>query len=179
MNRLKVNMYVKMGQLKLSAEEYLQHMVKIKSQLFLGFSHMMEGLYQKRWPSVLKGFTRCEIIAGELRLLAEPSASSPMDVSSYEQSWSFWYLLAEAHPEDRRQLTREDSPPCFRSMSDKYGLRQKLLQLLDQQVQELSETIDQFRSEGLAAELINELKQLGDKFQRLVNTANVPENMMR
>lgn len=175
-NRLKMNMYVKMRRLQLSAEDYLHHMVKIKSQLFLGFSHLMEGLYQKYWPAILKGFTRCEIIAGELEQL---SAESSKGTVNYGESWAYWYLLAKANTEDKQKLTDGVHLTCFRTMTDKYGLRQKLLDMLEQQVNELIETIEQFHNGGLAKELVSELRQIGEKFQRLVSASTVPENIMR
>ena len=93
---------------------------------------------------------------------------------------AYWYLLAKANTEDKQKLTDGVVHlTCFRTMTDKYGLRQKLLDMLEQQVNELIETIEQFHNGGLAKELVSELRQIGEKFQRLVSASTVPENIMR
>src|SRR5690606_24240080 len=84
-NRLKVSLYMKMKQLKLTAEEYLTSSVQIKSALFMAFTHAFEGAYREWWPEVLEAFTCCEVIADELE-----RSESPEHI---EHSWTHWYLL--------------------------------------------------------------------------------------
>lgn len=93
-NRLKVNLYMKMRQWKLSAEEYLLQTVNIKSQLFLSFSHLMEGMYRKHWPRVLRAFTRCEVLANEWDRVNR--------TEMLRESWAYWYLLDVADPEEKK-----------------------------------------------------------------------------
>ena len=61
-NRLKMNMYMKMKQLKLTAEDYIHQTVEIKSQLFLSFSEFMSEVYDQAWPDILRSYTRCEVL---------------------------------------------------------------------------------------------------------------------
>lgn len=81
-NKLKMNAYTKMKTLALSAEEYLQGTVAIRTCLFLPFTHMMEGLYRTIWPELLEHLAACEVIDEELHR-EEPHT---------EGSWAYWFL---------------------------------------------------------------------------------------
>lgn len=159
-NRLKLSLYMKMRQLKLSADEYLQQIVSIKSQLFLSFSHLMDGVYKKQWPSILATFTRCEMIVHELMHMDK--------VQHFKGSWAYWALLDEASPEEIEQLKYDEigqSQLLF--LLDKYRLKQRLQSMLDTYIHEFFASIQSFSSGNSNCDL----RHLGEKlFQRLQPT---------
>lgn len=81
-NRLKLNLYEKMKQTKLSAEEYLQATVEIRSRLFLAFSALMDRQYRASWPELLRHITTCEVLSEEMN---REDISTP-------HSWVYWHL---------------------------------------------------------------------------------------
>lgn len=163
-NRLKVSLYMKMKQLKLSAEEYLTASVQIKSTLFKAFTHAFEGAYREWWPEVLEAFTFCEVIADELE-----RSESPDEI---EHSWTHWYLLQRG---DWRPYGWSDSDTVH-DMADGTplsGARSELRRLLEAQCRHLSVLLSSIRSDKLAGEL----NRIADPFVRMVSGAEVLEEI--
>jgi heptaprenyl diphosphate synthase len=71
-NRLKMNLYLEMREMKLATEEIIGHSVEIKMQLFLPFTGCMKEAYAQKWSDLLRGFTRCEVIEEQLTLKKQP-----------------------------------------------------------------------------------------------------------
>ncbi|RUS48171.1 heptaprenyl diphosphate synthase component 1 [Cohnella sp. AR92] len=146
LNRVKVLFYSKMKQMKLNAEEYLRHGSEIKSGLFLSFTHLMSGLYQRMWPEMIERFTRCELLVQELASADKPSAST--------RGWGIWHILQEGNEEDKRTIVDEHADPSVKAqLLAKYSVAEKLGDLLQQAVNQLLQTIQKLPSDKLAKEL--------------------------
>ncbi|MBW5446642.1 heptaprenyl diphosphate synthase [Cohnella sp. CFH 77786] len=144
LNRIKMNVYSKMKQLKLGAEEYVHYGAEIKSGLFLSFTGFMHGLYERLWPELVERYCRCEVLLQELR---ETEAAPG-------RGWGFWHVMQEGTEEDQRALreNRDDSS-LIRHLMDKYGVAEKLGGLLRQSAVQLRELVGRFPSDKLVREL--------------------------
>lgn len=152
-NRLKVNLYMLMKQWKLTAEEYVHQTVNIRMQLFLPFSRKMQGVVSGLWPDVLQSFTRCEVLAQEMRRLESPQ--------SLRGSWAYWHLWQEASKEERKQLAEgEPDPNKIRSLLHKYNAGGLLFHLLETQIQHVWSCVKQLDSD----KLLQEITQLVETF---------------
>ncbi len=162
-NRLKMNFYTRFSQWKMSAEEYVQHKVEIKMELFLPFTDMMEGMYRKYWPDVLKGFTRCEVLAEELGRAGSPD--------HFRGSWAFWHMLEHETEEEKRRLVESewDSGKILPLLA-KHRIAAKLYQMLDA---ELGKVIGKFGCFG--SDRMDELHQIGEAYRQTLKAANVLE----
>lgn len=165
-NKLKMNLYLRMRQWKMTAEEYVQASVTIKMQLYLTFSRVLEGLKPNSWHDMLQGYTRCEVLLDELRRL-EPGN----DVRS---GWAFWHLLQVGTKEERKQLQQGDTDPGkLRMLLHKYNVQATLLQMLELQFKLLSDKIRQFDSD----KLVNELNRIGDPFAKALTATRALEEV--
>lgn len=154
-NRLKMNLYARIRQWKITADEYMQHAVSIKMQLYLAFSKVLEEIKPNSWHDMLLGFTSCEVLLDELRRIERGN-----DLRS---GWAFWHLLQIGTKEEKKLLQRgEDDAGKLRTLLHKYNVRATLLQMLDSQFKLLSDKIRQYDSDKLA----NELYRIGDPFAR-------------
>jgi heptaprenyl diphosphate synthase len=145
-NRIKVMFYSKMKLMRLDAEEYLRHGAELKSGLFLSFSHLMGGLYERLWPEVVERFSRCELLLQELLRLEESGRPA--------EGWGFWHVLQEGSEEDRRALAeRRDDPGAVSQLMDKYAVPEKLGELLRHAVAQFQSLMQRVPSEKLAREL--------------------------
>lgn len=145
-NRIKMNLYVKMKQVKITAEEYLHQSVEMNSKLFLSFSHCMDGLYEKEWPELLYRFTKCEFLLEELKRMDK--------LEEFPHSWGYWYLLQQA---DRKELTSvyNGTTRDWQQMLEKYRIRDHLLGLIQSQIEEIQKRINRLESDLLQGELKN------------------------
>jgi heptaprenyl diphosphate synthase len=165
-NRLKMNFYMKMKQLKVTADEYLHLSVEIKSQLFLTFSSFMEGMNDLAWPELLRGFTSCEVIYEEI-FRAE-------SVADFHGSWGFCHILENGSKEDRKQLQAiETDPSKLKSLMHKYNISSQLYQMLDTHSQQLYAKVKQLDSD----KLISELFHIGEPFLRYLSKPKVLEEI--
>ncbi len=163
-NRLKMTLYTLMRQWKVTADEYIQFTVHIRSQLYLTFTRLLEGVYSKKWPDILLGFTRCEIIYDEIRNL---DANRGLN-----KGWAFWHILHNGTKEERKQLQSGDADPGkLRNLLLKYNVKAQLLQMLDVQFRQLTDKIRQFDSDKLA----NELYRIGEPFLRYLSAPRAME----
>ncbi|WP_276351628.1 heptaprenyl diphosphate synthase component 1 [Cohnella caldifontis] len=147
LNRIKMNVYASMKQLKLNAEDYIQYGAEIKSGLFLSFTGFMHGLYEKLWPEMVKRFSRCELLLQELKAAerSEPSAA---------YGWGFWHVMQVGTDEDRRALAeRRDDSGLIRHLMDQYGVVEKLSSMLRQSAVQLREWAGRLPSDKLIREL--------------------------
>jgi heptaprenyl diphosphate synthase len=146
LNRIKMNLYSKITQRKLNAEEYVTYGAELRSGLFLSFTGFMYGLYERLWPELVERFSRCEVLLEELRD-AQKSAK-------LSDSWGFWHILQEGTEEDRRALSeRREDTGFIRQLLDKYGVPDKLRVLLRQSSTQLQGLLGRIQSEKLIREL--------------------------
>lgn len=145
-NRTKMSMYAKMIQMKLNAEEYLQHAADARSGLFLAFSGVMGGLYERVWPELVDRFSRCEVLLQELRRAQQQA--------KLEGSWGVWHVLQNGTEEDRRALgERHSDHGLIKTLLNKYAVADKLSGLLRQASAQLQATAGRLQSDKLAREL--------------------------
>lgn len=156
-NRLKMTLYMRVKQLKLTAEDYVQHNVNIRMQLFLGFSRLMEGMYNRIWPDFLQAFTRCEVLAGEI-VRSETG-------SQFRGSWGYWHIIQNGTKEEKKLLEAEEQDDArLWQMLLKYNVKGQLFHMLEEQVQQVWSSIRQLDSDTLAQELYH----IGEPFRRFV-----------
>lgn len=154
-NRLKMNIYLKMKQLKLTAEDYIHLTVEIKSQLFLSFSEFMSEVYDQAWPDILRSYAKCEVIFEEI-FRVESAAN-------FRDSWGFWHILQHGTKEERKQLHAEESDQArLRTLIHKYNITSQLYQMLDSHTKQLQSKVQQLESD----KLISELFHIGEPFLR-------------
>ncbi|MBP1994719.1 heptaprenyl diphosphate synthase component 1 [Paenibacillus eucommiae] len=165
-NRQKMNLYMMMKQLKVSAEEYIQHLVEINSELFLSFSGYLEEMYHQAYPELLKGFTKCEVIFKEI--FRTESAED------FQGSWGFWHILQNGSKEERKQLQAEEVDPLkVKMLMRKYNVSTQLYQMLDFHITQLFTLVHKLDSD----KLISELFHIGEPFLRFLSKPKVLEEI--
>lgn len=147
-NRIKMNLYGKMTQFKMTAEEYLQQTVEIKSKLFLSFKDCMSEFHQQVWPDILYGLTECEVLLEEMKRVE--------NIEYFPQSWAYWYLYEQADAAEQRLLVdRSKDRSSVNGMIDKYNIRHQLMSLLQKKMDDLLQRMKQFESDKLKQELVH------------------------
>jgi heptaprenyl diphosphate synthase len=163
-NRMKMNLYTKMKQLKITAEDYLQQSVGIKMQLFLTFTKVMDGVAAKGWPELLQAFTRCEVIIQELHRNESPER--------FMKSWAYWDIFHKATKEEKKHLKDGQLDRAkWRTFLIKYNVRSSLLEMLQQQIQLLVSAGQQLDSDKLR----KELAIISEPFMRYLSTPVLEE----
>ncbi|MDF2658461.1 MAG: heptaprenyl diphosphate synthase component I-like protein [Paenibacillus sp.] len=165
-NRLKMNLYSRMRQWKMTTDEYMRFSVDIRMQLYLTFSKALEGLKPNSWHDMLQGYTQCEVLLNELGRIERER--------DFRCGWAFWHLLQIGTKEERKQLQNGDTDPGkLRSLLHKYNVKATLFQMLETQFKLLSDKIRQFDSE----KLVGELYQIGEPFARALTAPRVLEEV--
>ncbi|WP_053376666.1 heptaprenyl diphosphate synthase component 1 [Paenibacillus sp. FJAT-27812] len=145
-NRLKVNLYVRMRQLKITAEDYLSCTVQIRSTLFHIFSGVLEGTLAQAWSEILLGVSRCEVLREELARL---ESSARLD-----KSWAYWHLMQEGTDDERQQLSSRMQDAAFvNSLAQKYKVRSQLTTKLKQSADAVVALAGELESDKLLGEL--------------------------
>lgn len=154
-NRLKMNFYLLVAELQMTAEEYIQHKVKINMELYLSMVRFVEGSCSTVWPEVLHEFTRCEVLSEEIKRAYKPD--------SFAGSWGYWHIIHRASEEEKRRLLDgRSNDRSFGELISKYDILPQLDLKLEQQLNSLFEKIERFDSDRI----IRELRQLGMSFMR-------------
>lgn len=162
-NRLKMNFYLLVTQLQMTAEEYIQHMVKINMELYLSMVRFVDNSSSTVWPEVLHDFTRCEVLAQEMKRACKPD--------SFAGSWGYWHIIHRASEEEKRRLlNRRSDDSTLGELISKYDILPQLGMKLEQQLNSLFEKIDRFESDRI----IRELRQLGMSFMRQLTKPVLP-----
>jgi heptaprenyl diphosphate synthase len=165
-NRLKMNLYLMMKQLKLTAEDYIQQSVDIKAQLFLSFTEWMEDVYDKVWPELLHAFTQCEVLFEELFRVES--------TDEFRNSWGYWYIWDNGSKEERKQLQMDEPDPAkIKTLLHKYNISSQLYQMLEIHVELLCTKIQQLHSD----KLISELFHIGQPFLTYLSKPKVVEEI--
>lgn len=145
-NRLKVNLYIRMRQNKLSAEDFLGYSVQIKSTLFHIFSDLLEGTLSRVWSEVLNGLSRCEVLVDEI---ARSESSDRFD-----QGWAYWHFMQVATDEERQQLTMRTYECAFiHGLAEKYNVRSQLRAKLKLSADSVQAAAGKLESDKLLGEL--------------------------
>jgi heptaprenyl diphosphate synthase len=145
-NRLKVNLYVRMRQLKMTAEELLSCTVQIRSTLFHIFTDVLEGTLAQAWSEILLGISRCEVVRDEIAR-SEGSAR-------FDKSWAYWHLMQEGTDDERQQLSQRMQEPAFvQSLTEKYKVRSKLMTKLKHSADAVKALAGKLESDMLLGEL--------------------------
>lgn len=156
-NRLKMTFYMRVKQLKLTAEDYLSQLVKIRTQLFAHFAQLMKGIRHSLWPDLLEGVAQCEVLAAEIDRCGDPAC--------FRGSWGFWHIMQNGTRDERKQLeAAEQDEEKLHSIIVKYEIRDQLLGMLEEQVRFIYDKARQLDSDRL----MQELQHIGEPFLRLV-----------
>jgi heptaprenyl diphosphate synthase len=156
-NRLKMNLYLRMKQLKMTPADYLEQSVQIKMQLFLSFQHLMEGEQQRVWPEILK-----QLVIGEVLMEEIERSKSMVD---FHNSWSHWHLLQSVTKEEKKQLQAGDSDK-LRQLNLKYNSATLLYSMLEHNVELVLNHIRSLESESLKREIKHIFEPfLGDRIK--------------
>ncbi|OGX68718.1 MAG: hypothetical protein A2189_07400 [Paenibacillus sp. RIFOXYA1_FULL_44_5] len=165
-NRLKMNVYTRMRQWKLTAEEYIQNMVHIKSQIFASFSKLMEENCQSFWSDMLKGLTKCEVIMSELKRMETAQL--------FHGGWAFWFIFQSASKDEKNQLQSADYDiGKMNALVLKYQVKSQLISMLDEQLKQILNGVHQFDSEKLTKDIY----QISEPFLRYLTTPKVMEEV--
>lgn len=154
-NVMKANLYVKMRERFISAEQYLRHMVQLNMRLFLSFSPMIEESLVELWEKLLAEFSQCETVIGELRRSKDPSNA--------RESYSYWKIFEYA-TDDERELLQSSSfdQRDWELLIKKCKCDSILIDKLNQSLQTIQELLKGINDEHL----ISELGALLDRFLR-------------
>jgi len=161
-NRMKMNFYTLVKQLKMTADEYIQQSANIRSQLFLSFTRSMEGVSQRLWPGILQGFAKCELLAEEIFRIES--------LQNIRGSWAYWHIMQAGTREEKRLLQAEESDPSrTKAILHKYNISSQLYHMLDAQVRTVWDQIRQLESEPFGEELF----KIGEPITRYLKTQKV------
>jgi heptaprenyl diphosphate synthase len=165
-NRLKINLYQMMKQLKLSAEDYIKQTVEVRTQLYLAFAGFMEESMHGKWPEILQLFTQCEVLLIEL--------TKSEKVQQYRESWGFWHVMQHASKEERKHIQSEEPDPSkIRAIWLKYKVTTHLYQMLDSAIRQLQDTLQSVEPKELGKELI----LIGEPFKRYLTRPKALEEI--
>jgi Heptaprenyl diphosphate synthase (HEPPP synthase) subunit 1. len=140
-NRLKMDLYIKMQQSQLKAEEYLNRLTALKSEMFQLFTGMMEGVFVKLWPEMLQDVSRCETVLDEMDRFESPSR--------FYQSWAYWHVMQEGTPEEQQSLNHKPEHSLIYDLRGKYELQSRLVTKLKAAADSLRHTAAKLESEQL------------------------------
>lgn len=149
-NRMKMSMYEKFRSLKLTAEEFMENSVSIKTELFMSLSRFIPSRHVHRFQELLRLFARCEVISEEL------DRSGSEDI---RHGWAYWYVLQTATPEERQTILNADRTEVG-MLIHKYNIRTLLSAMLQTQLGFMKSLIEQFDSEALRAEVSRMLEPI-------------------
>ena len=140
-NRLKMNLYERLRLFRVTAEEYLEQTVSIKSELFMSFSAFIPQRYAKWWPELLWAAARCDVLREEMDRAPDEAARS---------GWGYLYIRQHASSDD---AVHDGDTERFAKLSAAYGLKDKLARMLEEQVRYALECVRKFDSDALAADI--------------------------
>lgn len=155
-NQMKMNLYENLKKVSLTAEDYLNQMVQIRSRLYLSFVNLIHKGKSGPWGEIIKGFTRCEILHEEL------SQQKQNEHSLKKRSYGFWLLREMADLEEFEQSQQEDKHHGLFSLFSKY----KLFQRMQDQLQVYWEDLDKKLQKLDSPALIRELQHLSSSFMK-------------
>jgi heptaprenyl diphosphate synthase len=144
-NRTKMNLYLQMKQMKVTAEVFLEQSVQIKKLLFLSFQHLMDGEQQRIWPEFLQFFVLGEVLIEEI--------VRSDSLVNFHNSFAYWHIYQNA-TKDEKKLLQTGEADMLRHLNLKYCCTPILQSHLDMNNEQLLNHIHQIESEGLKKEII-------------------------
>ncbi|MEK3659018.1 heptaprenyl diphosphate synthase component 1 [Paenibacillus sp. FSL F4-0236] len=145
-NVLKANLYVKMRGIRLSAEQYLRHMVQLNMRLFLSFTPMIENSLVELWEKLLAEFSQCETVAIELLRSDDPANAG--------NGYCYWKMMETATEEERKQLQDLNlDQKEWKMLKMKYKCDSQLTDKLHQSLQSIQGLLQSVKDESLLREL--------------------------
>ncbi|MBE1445967.1 heptaprenyl diphosphate synthase component 1 [Paenibacillus sp. OAS669] len=165
-NRLKLNLYQLMKQLKMTADDYINQVVEVRTRLYMAFAGFMEDSLHSAWPEILNLFTQCEVILQEI--------SRSETAQQYRDSWGYWHILQQATKEECRHM-QADEPDLskLRSIWLKYKITPQLYQMLNVCMKQLQDKLQTLESKELGKELLS----IGEPFMRYLSTPKALEEI--
>lgn len=165
-NRLKMNLYQKMKQLKMTGDDYIKRTVEVRTQLYMAFTGFMEESLHHAWPEILRLFTQCEVLLQEI---ARSEAAH-----QYRDSWGYWHILQQASKDECKHI-QADEPDYtkVKSIWLKYKVTPQLYLMLSacmKQLQDMMQTLE-------SKELGKELQLIGEPFMRYLSTPKALEEI--
>ncbi|MBB3109279.1 heptaprenyl diphosphate synthase [Paenibacillus phyllosphaerae] len=154
-NRLKVNLYMRMKQFKINAEEYWNQCMQVKIELFQVFTGILDDKAARFWNELLEGVGRCEVALEELDKSKQPE--------QFVGSWGYWHILDVGTEEEKYQLDLPQPEPTFiKALVDKYDIIQRLHEKLKTSAQQIQAVAARLESDKLAQEIL----AIGESFMR-------------
>lgn len=145
-NRLKMNFYIKMNQLNVTADEYLSQTVQLKSELLEVFASVLEGHLSRLWPELLRGLCRCEAFLEEM--------NRTESTDQFPRSWAYWHVMQIGTQEEQRQLQLNPQESVLVSaLMEKYEVRHQLAAKLKLAVEGVRSVASRLQSDEIADEL--------------------------
>ncbi|MFD2672891.1 heptaprenyl diphosphate synthase component 1 [Marinicrinis sediminis] len=152
-NRLKINFYQKLKQLTLTAEDYLNHSVQIRSQLYLSFAGCFSSKLRNSWQDIVTGLSRLELLQHEIH------THTPYVMQT--RSYGYWKLKEMASEQDWRQAEEEESDPSQAALrlTNKYPLLSCLQDQVTHYWNEVNEKVKQLEPGAL----VSDIQKLGQQ----------------
>jgi len=144
-NQLKIDLYLRMKQNKVKTAEYMEQMVKIRSELFVFYGKLLELDTSSSWLDLLHNVTKCEWLLEEI----ERSQSS----YSFHHSLAYWFIWHQGSELEQQKLHSLGGS----SWSEELMLKYKVPILLQK---ELGKAVDAYKTAASAIGvngLLNEL----------------------
>jgi len=165
-NRLKMNLYQMMKQLKLTGEDYIKRTVEVRTRLYMAFTGFMEESLHHTWSDILRLFTQCEVLLQEI--------TRSETAQHYRDSWGYWHILQQASKDECKHM-QADEPDYskVRSIWLKYKITPQLYQMLHTCMKQLQEKLQTLESK----ELGKELQLIGEPFMRYLSTPKALEEI--
>ncbi len=155
-NRMKMTFYERFRVMKLTAEEYMEQSVLIRTQLFIALSKFIPEPYKANWSELLRLLTQCEVIQSEL----ERSNSYDM----FRSSWAFCFIRESMSSADQERLMHVDKSGVI-SLLTKYNIHGLLMDMLQTNIQQTLRIMEQLDSELLKAEVMQMLQSFNPSIQ--------------
>lgn len=144
-NRMKMTFYERFKAKKLTAEEYMEQSVSMKTQLFSALSKLIPEQYHTKWSELLGLLTRCEVIQNEL----ERSDC----YYTFRSSWAFCYIHESISPVEQERLIHVDKSGVV-ALLTKYNIHGLLMDMLQTHIQQVTSILEQLDSEILRTEVL-------------------------
>ncbi|WP_058303824.1 heptaprenyl diphosphate synthase component 1 [Gorillibacterium timonense] len=163
-NRLKLNFYTGIKQMKITAEDYIHDLVQIKSHMFLSLAGLLPEWAKRAMTDLVHGVARFEVLNAEMNRLK--------DDKDIPESWAYWHILDHGSREDRKLLKNGGADSSkLRSLLLKYKAGAQLQRMLEEQLEQLSAKLRELSSERL----LQELQPLTDVLNRYIGKPRILE----
>jgi len=164
-NRLKVNLYLRMRQLKLTGDDYLNLAVQLRSTMFQLFSSLLKGTLSHLWLDMLNDVSRCEVILEEIKRCDSPVR--------FDKSWGYWHVMKEGTDEERQRLAVNATDLAYiKHLVDKYQIRSFLTAELKLSIEALKAKASKQESDKLIKDLSSIIDDLLNQMTSLTPALN-------